>query len=87
VKKFGLQSLARLSFSSFGIRALGFDSGIGVSEVGVRKPQLSGVPDFPGNRNLNRDTGFQPVLAIINLQSTQFASIIAPRTGRRPVSR
>jgi hypothetical protein len=52
-----------------------------------------GVPDFPGNRNLNRDTRdmgfqrFQPVQAIINLQSTQFAGIIATRTGRRPVLR
>jgi hypothetical protein len=53
------------------------------------------VPDLSRlvSPNLNRDTGlrrFQPVLAIINLQSTQFASIIAPRTGRRrrrPVSR
>jgi hypothetical protein len=30
---------------------------------------------------------FQPVLAIINLQSTQFANTNAPRTGRKPVSR
>jgi len=52
-----------------------------------RIDNAQGVPDFPGNRNLNRDTGFQPVLAIINSQSTQFANIDAQRTGRRPVSR
>jgi hypothetical protein len=42
------------------------------------------VSSFPGNRKLNCDTGFQrfqPVLAIFHLQSTQFATMNAPRTG------
>jgi len=53
----------------------------------ITPTRLSGVPDFPGNRNLNLDPGLHPVPVIINLQSTQFANVNAQRTGRRPVSR
>jgi hypothetical protein len=41
---------------------------------------------FLGNHSLNRDTGFQPVLATFDFKLARFGSNNASGTGRRPVS-
>jgi len=43
-------------------------------------------PDFPGNHNLNRDTGFQAVLELLDFKLARFRGDDSPGTGRRPVS-
>jgi hypothetical protein len=55
-----------------GHAAGGYDSGESCPRCNydLRAAPAPGVPGFTGNHNLNRDTGFQPVLGVFDLQPT-----------------